>query len=61
MYTMTKVMTDLFVDSTFPDTGNTFRGMLTQSDFWRVSYNCISTLVVKAGSELSKMTLIMNL
>jgi len=35
MYTMTKVMTDLFVDSAFPDTGNTFRGMLTQSDFWR--------------------------
>lgn len=38
MYTMTKVMTDLFVDSAFPDTGNTFRGMLTQSDFWRVSH-----------------------
>lgn len=36
-YTMTKVMTDLFVESTFPDTGNTFRGMLTKADFWRVS------------------------
>jgi len=37
MYTMTKVMTDLFVDSQFPVTMNTFGGMLTQADFWRVS------------------------
>ncbi|KAF6018940.1 PKD2 [Bugula neritina] len=35
MYTMTKVMTDLFVDSQFPVTMNTFGGMLTQADFWR--------------------------
>ncbi|XP_067952038.1 polycystin-2-like [Watersipora subatra] len=35
MYTMTKVMTDLMIDSQFYDTKNSFGGMLTQTDFWR--------------------------
>lgn len=37
MYYYTKVMQELFVDSQFPDTKNTFRGMTTMQDFWRVS------------------------
>lgn len=37
MYYYTKVMSELFLDSTFPDTKNTFRGMTTMHDFWRFS------------------------
>jgi hypothetical protein len=36
MYYYTKVMSELFLDSSFPDTKNTFRGMTTMHDFWRV-------------------------
>ncbi|XP_072051319.1 polycystin-2-like isoform X2 [Amphiura filiformis] len=35
MYYYTKVMSELFLDSPFPDTKNTFRGMTTMMDFWR--------------------------
>ncbi|XP_071808292.1 polycystin-2-like protein 1 isoform X3 [Asterias amurensis] len=35
MYYYTKVMSELFLDSQFPDTKNTFRGMTTMTDFWR--------------------------
>ncbi|XP_071829952.1 polycystin-2-like protein 1 isoform X3 [Apostichopus japonicus] len=35
MYYYTKVMSELFLDSQFPDTKNTFRGMTTSLDFWR--------------------------
>ena len=37
MYYYTKVMSELFLDTQFPDTKNTFRGMTTMQDFWRVS------------------------
>lgn len=37
MYYYTKVMSELFLDSQFPDTKNTYRGMTTMMDFWRVS------------------------
>ena len=37
MYYYTKVMSELFLDSQFPDTKNTFRGSTTMWDFWRVS------------------------
>lgn len=33
----TKVMQDLFLDSQFADTKNTFRGLTTMADFWRFS------------------------
>ena len=36
MYYYTKVMSELFLDSQFPDTKNTYRGMTTMMDFWRV-------------------------
>lgn len=36
MYYYTKVMSELFLDSPFEDTKNTFRGMTTMMDFWRV-------------------------
>jgi len=39
MYYYTKVMEELFLDSTFADTKNSFRGMTTMQDFWRVSHN----------------------
>ncbi|ELT90189.1 hypothetical protein CAPTEDRAFT_169289 [Capitella teleta] len=35
MYYYTKVMSELFLDSQFPETKNTFRGMTTMHDFWR--------------------------
>ncbi|XP_030835833.1 polycystic kidney disease protein 2 isoform X3 [Strongylocentrotus purpuratus] len=35
MYYYTKVMSELFLDTQFPDTKNTFRGMTTMHDFWR--------------------------
>jgi polycystin 2 len=35
MYYYTKVMTELFLDSSFKDTGNTFRGMTTMQDWFR--------------------------
>jgi len=35
MYYYTKVMSELFLDSSFPDTKNTYRGMTTMHDFWR--------------------------
>jgi len=35
MYYYTKVMSELFLDSQFPDTKNTFRGLTTMHDFWR--------------------------
>lgn len=35
MFYYTKVMSELFLDSSFPDTKNTFRGMTTMHDFWR--------------------------
>ena len=37
MFYYTKVMQELFLDGQFPDTKNTFRGMTTMQDFWRVS------------------------
>jgi len=37
MYYYTKVMSELFLDTQFPETKNTFRGMTTMHDFWRVS------------------------
>lgn len=37
MYYYTKVMSELFLDSQFPDTKNTFRGLTTMQDAWRVS------------------------
>ena len=36
MYYYTKVMSELFLDSQFPLTKNTFRGATTMMDFWRV-------------------------
>ena len=42
MYYYTKVMSELFLDSPFPDTKNTFRGMTTMMDFWRVSTYAMS-------------------
>jgi hypothetical protein len=36
MYYYTKVMSELFLDGQFTDTKNTFRGMTTMHDFWRV-------------------------
>jgi len=33
----TKVMQELFLDSPFPETKNTFRGLSTMADFWRFS------------------------
>jgi len=33
----TKVMQELFLDTTFPETKNTFRGLSTMADFWRFS------------------------
>lgn len=39
MYYYTKVMSELFLDSQFPDTKNTFRGMTTAMDFWRFAEN----------------------
>ncbi|XP_074647871.1 polycystin-2-like isoform X2 [Tubulanus polymorphus] len=35
MYYYTKVMSELFLDSQFNDTKNTFRGSNTMADFWR--------------------------
>jgi len=35
MYYYTKVMSELFLDSQFPDTKNTFRGMTNMMDWWR--------------------------
>ncbi|XP_067952037.1 polycystin-2-like isoform X2 [Watersipora subatra] len=35
MYYFTKNMQELFIDSTFADTKNNFRGMTTMQDFWR--------------------------
>ncbi len=37
MYYYTKVMSELFLDAQFPETKNTFRGLTTMQDFWRVS------------------------
>lgn len=37
MYYYTKVMSELFLDTQFPETKNTFRGMTTMHDFWRFS------------------------
>nr|XP_054773085.1 polycystic kidney disease 2-like 1 protein isoform X1 [Lytechinus pictus] len=39
MYYYTKVMSELFLDSQFPDTKNTYRGMTTMHDFWRFAEN----------------------
>jgi len=39
MYYYTKVMSDLFLDSSYPDTKNTFRGSNTMMDFWRFAEN----------------------
>ena len=36
MYYYTKVMSELFLDAQFEDTKNTYRGMTTMQDFWRV-------------------------
>ncbi|XP_064627409.1 polycystin-2-like isoform X2 [Lineus longissimus] len=35
MFYYTKVMSELFLDTSFPDTKNTFRGLTTMHDFWR--------------------------
>ncbi|XP_077999256.1 polycystin-2-like protein 1 isoform X2 [Glandiceps talaboti] len=35
MYYYTKVMSELFLDSQFPDTKNTYRGMTNMMDWWR--------------------------
>ena len=43
MYYFTKVMQELFLDTTFNDTKNTFRGMTTMQDFWRVRVMCSNT------------------
>lgn len=37
MYYYTKVLSDLFLDTPYPDTKNTFRGSTQVMDFWRVS------------------------
>ena len=42
MFYYTRMMQNLFVDGSFPDTKNTFRGMTTMQDFWRVG--CLHTL-----------------
>ncbi|XP_071952107.1 polycystin-2-like protein 1 isoform X1 [Antedon mediterranea] len=41
MYYYTKVMSELFLDSQYPDTKNTFRGSTTMADFWRFSQNVL--------------------
>ena len=38
MYYYTKVMSELFLDAEFEDTGNSFRGITTMQDFWRVGH-----------------------
>ena len=38
MYYYTKVMSELFLDAQFTDTKNTYRGMTTMMDFWRVGH-----------------------
>ncbi|XP_070544814.1 polycystin-2-like protein 1 isoform X3 [Ptychodera flava] len=37
MYYYTKVMSELFLDSQFPETKNTYRGMTNMMDWWRFS------------------------
>ena len=52
MYYYTKVMSELFLDSQFPDTKNTYRGMTTMMDFWRVNpvLHKLTSLSVKWNS-----------
>lgn len=42
MYWHNRVLSELFLDRQFGDTKNTFRGMTTMEDFWRVSGRCRS-------------------
>ena len=51
MYYYTKVMSELFLDSQFPDTKNTFRGMTTKMDFWRVGNHAKSKLLNKVWNR----------
>ena len=58
MYYYTKVMSELFLDTQFPDTKNTFRGMTTMQDFWRVSLvmrSSNATMFIFAGPEIIYM------
>lgn len=50
MYYYTKVMSELFLDSQFPDTKNTFRGLTTMHDFWRVC----QTLILRSKMDFMK-------
>ena len=51
MYYYTKVMSELFLDAEFEDTGNTFRGITTMQDFWRVCYLAKTKLKVPQVSS----------
>ncbi|XP_037791785.1 polycystin-2-like [Penaeus monodon] len=41
MYYYTKVLSDLFLDTPYPDTKNTFRGSTQVMDFWRFTENVL--------------------
>lgn len=47
MYYYTKVMSELFLDSQFPETKNTFRGINHPFDFWRVSLLAREIIIIQ--------------
>lgn len=55
MYYYTKVMSDLFLDSSSTG-GKSFRAITSVDDFWKVKYYSFSSLLATSGMAVPQLT-----